>query len=82
LTDADAVTPEQIRETVGLPIAATLPNAYADILQAINKGEPLDPHGKSAFTRRMAVWARNILAAGAEVSPVKASSKRLAFWRK
>jgi pilus assembly protein CpaE len=82
LTDADAVTPDEIRDTLGLPIAATLPNAYTEMLQAINKGEPLDPHGKAGFTKRMAVWARNIVASGADITPAKANGKHLAFWRK
>jgi pilus assembly protein CpaE len=82
LTDADAVTPDEIRDTLGLPIAATLPNAYAEMLQAINKGEPLDANGKAGFTKRMAVWARNIVASGADITPAKASGKHLAFWRK
>ena len=82
VTDDDAVTPDQIRDTLGLPIAATLPNSYSDILQAINKGEPLDPHGKAAFTKRMAAWTSSIAAAEANVSLAKANRKRLAFWRK
>jgi pilus assembly protein CpaE len=82
VTDADAVTPDQIRDTLGLPIAATLPNSYVDILQAINKGEPLDPNGKAAFTKRMTTWTSSIADARADVSLAKASRKRLPFWRK
>jgi pilus assembly protein CpaE len=82
VTDADAVTPDQVRDTVGLPIAATLPNAYSDILQAINKGEPLDPHGKAVFTKRMTAWTASIAAAGNNVSLAKTSRKRFAFWQK
>ena len=82
VTDADAVTPDQIRDTVGLPIAATLPNSYADILHAINTGQPLDPHGRAAFTKRMTVWAASIAAEDSNVSLAKASRKRLTFWWK
>jgi pilus assembly protein CpaE len=82
VTDADAVTPEQIRDTIGLPIAASLPNTYAEMLQALNKGEPLDPNGTAAFTKRIAAWARNIAAMGTDVPTIKAKSKHLAFWRK
>jgi pilus assembly protein CpaE len=82
VTDSDAVTPDQISDTVGLPIAASLPNTYAEMVQAINKGEPLDPNGKGAFTKRMATWARNVAAIGMDVSTTKAKSKYLAFWRK
>jgi pilus assembly protein CpaE len=82
LTNVDAVTPDQIRDTVGLPIAATLPNSYADILHAINTGQPLDPNGKAAFTKRMTVWAASIAAEGSNVSLAKASRKRFTFWRK
>jgi pilus assembly protein CpaE len=82
VTDSDAVTPDQIRDSVGLPIAASLPNTYAAMVQAINKGEPLEPNGKGAFTKRMAAWARNVAAIGMDVSTAKAKSKHLAFWRK
>jgi pilus assembly protein CpaE len=80
VTDADAVTSDQIRDTLGFPIAASLPNSYADILQAINKGEPLDPNDKRAFTKRVAVWAGSIAAAASNVSLAKSSRKRFAFW--
>jgi pilus assembly protein CpaE len=82
VTDSDAVTPDQIRESIGLPIAASLPNTYAEMLQALNKGEPLDPHGKAAFSKRMATWARNLAGISMEVSTAKAKGKHLTFWRK
>jgi len=82
VTDSDAVTPDQIRDTIGLPIAASLPNTYTEMLQALNKGEPLDPNGKVGFTKCMAVWARNIAAVGTDARTAKTGSRHLAFWRK
>ena len=82
VTDSDTVTPDQIRDTIGLPIAASLPNTYAEMRQALNEGEPLDPNGKGAFTKRMATWARNLGTMGMDLSPAKGKSKHLAFWRK
>jgi pilus assembly protein CpaE len=82
VTDSDVVTAAQIRDTIGLPIAASLPNTYAEMLQALNKGEPLDPNGKAAFTKRMATWARDMTTMGMDLSIAKAKNKHLAFWRK
>lgn len=80
VTKTDPVTTDQISSTLNLPIAATIPDLDKELLQAINKGEPLDPGGKSALTKPMGTWVRSMT--DADAAPAKGRVKHLAFWRK
>jgi pilus assembly protein CpaE len=59
-TDQGAITAAQLKDTLGLPVFASIANDYATVSQAINMGKPLCggavPEGKAG--RDLAVLAR------------------------
>jgi pilus assembly protein CpaE len=60
-TSTDAVGAEQIEKAVRLPIAVSVPNSYAELLRAINDGDPVPPQSKSEFSQAIARWAQQIV---------------------
>ena len=81
-TSTDAVGAEQIEKAVRFPIAVSVPNSYAELLRAINDGEPVPPQRKSDFSHAIARWAEQIVGdklAGGTL-PVKKGLLSL-FWR-
>ncbi|MGH9616651.1 MAG: AAA family ATPase, partial [Acidobacteriaceae bacterium] len=77
----DAVSPEQVEKAVRFPVSVTVPNSYAELLRAINAGEPLAPQRRSEFTMKIGKWANRIVQAQAEPDPVRAKRKGFAFWK-
>ncbi|ADW67537.1 AAA family ATPase [Granulicella tundricola] len=60
-TSDDAVTAEQIEAAVRFPVWMAIPNNYADLVRAINAGEPIPPQHRSAFAQQINKWADKIL---------------------
>ena len=75
-TSDDAVTAEQIEEAVRFPVSFTIPNSYAELMRAINAGEPVAPQQRGAFTQAIERWART-LAVGQTVAAKAPQAKGL-----
>ena len=81
-TSDDAVTAEQIEAAIRFPVWMSIPNNYADLLRAINAGEPVPPQHRSAFAQQINKWAEKIVSVAAtSVEKSDAPRRGLAFWR-
>ena len=79
-TSDDAVTPEQIEAAVRFPVWIAIPNNYAELLRAINAGEPIPPQHRSAFAHQINKWAEKVLAVTA--APAEPAPPQKGFlWR-
>jgi pilus assembly protein CpaE len=81
-TSDDAVSGEQIATVVRHPVWMAIPNAYADLVKAINAGEPISIQHNSGFAKQMGKWAEKLVATGdtRTVQP-NATKKGFSFWR-
>ncbi len=79
-TSDDAVSPEQIQKAIRFPVWMSIPNQYADLLRAINAGEPIPPQSRSAFTKQINTWADKTVSTGAVVR-VPTDKPSFRFWR-
>ncbi len=80
-TSDDAVTAEQIEAAVRYPVWIAIPNSYADLVRAINAGEPIPPQHRSAFSQQINKWAAKLVSATATQAQQPGSSrKRFSFW--
>lgn len=61
-TSADAVGAKEIETQIKLPIAASVPNNYTELLKALNQGQPIGPQNKSPFSTAFARWADRLSA--------------------
>lgn len=79
----DAIGQEQIEKAVKFSVSVSIPNNYAELLKAVNAGEPVWPQRRSEFTTRIARWAGQLAGANSSNSALRrnASGKRLAFWK-
>jgi len=81
-TSDDAVTKEQIETAVRFPVWMAVPNNYADLVRAINAGEPIPPQHRSAFAQQINRWTDKMLSVTATPTDQKAVLKKnLVFWR-
>lgn len=77
----DAVSAEQIESIVHHPVWAKLPNAYAEVMRAINSGEPLPPQHRSQFAQQISKWADKIASANTPQDPqTQTAKKRFSLW--
>ena len=80
----DAIGPEQVEQAVGFPVSINVPNNYAELMHAINAGEPIPPQRNSGFTAQIKKWAIRIcdgdgVSVGVEAGAVM--KNKFAFWR-
>ena len=81
-TSDDAVTAEQIEAAVRFPVLIAIPNNYAELLRAINAGEPIAPQHRSAFALQIGRWAEKLVSVTATHAEQPGAPKRsFAFWR-
>ncbi len=81
-TSDDAVTPDQIQAAVRFPVMIAIPNNYADLLRAINAGEPIPPQHRSTFAQQISKWADRLISADAlEADATATTKKRFSFWQ-
>jgi len=81
-TSDDAVTKEQIEAAVRFPVWMVVPNNYADLVRAINAGEPIPPQHRSTFAHQINKWTDKLLSVTAPHAQQAAGLKKsLAFWR-
>jgi pilus assembly protein CpaE len=76
----EAVTIEQIEKAVHLPIAIKIPNNYAELVKAINVGEPLSKDGKSDFVAQMTKWSASLVKTDMPAAQ-ETTKKRFALWK-
>ncbi len=77
----DAVSAEQVEAAVRFPVSVTIPNAYAELIHAINAGEPLSPQRRSEFTSKISKWANRMVHAQSNPDTDTPKKRRLAFWK-
>ena len=77
----DAVSAEQVEAAVRFPVSVTFPNSYAELLRAINAGEPLSPQRRSEFTSKISKWANRLVHAQSNPATDIAKKRRFAFWK-
>jgi pilus assembly protein CpaE len=61
-TSDGAVSTQDIETAVRLPIVVSVPNNYADLMQALNAGEPISTQHGGGFTRAIAQWTNRLVA--------------------
>lgn len=59
-TSSDAVSAEQIKELVRFPVSIAIPNNYADLVRAVNAGEPISLQNSSAFAQQIGKWSSKL----------------------
>ena len=77
----DAVSAEQVEAAVRFPVSVTFPNSYAELLRAINAGEPLSPQRRSEFTTKISKWANRLVHAQSNPATDSPKKRRFAFWK-
>jgi len=58
----DAVSSHDIEASTRFPVAVSIPNNCADLMRALNTGEPISPQQGGGFTRAVAQWASRLVA--------------------
>ena len=81
-TSDDAVTAEQIEEAVRFPVSFTIPNSYAELMRAINAGEPVTPQHRGAFTQAVERWARALVVGPAIGAKLPKAKSFFNLWRR
>jgi pilus assembly protein CpaE len=77
----DAVSAEQVESAVRFPVSVTIPNSYAELVRAINAGEPLSPQRRSEFTTKISKWANRMVHAQSNPQTETPKRSRFMFWR-
>jgi pilus assembly protein CpaE len=77
----DAVSAEQVEAAVRFPVSVTVPNSYAELIRAINAGEPLSPQRRSEFTSKISKWANRLVHAQSNPDTDSPKKRRFAFWK-
>lgn len=75
----DAVSKEQVEAAVRFPVSISIPNNYAELIRAINAGEPIPPQRRSEFTGQISRWSARLVHADPETEAPK--RKSFAFWK-
>ena len=79
----DAIDAEQIEKVVRFPVSISVPNNYAELLKAINAGEPITAQRRSDFTTSISKWSDQVIADSGETCAINgtAGKKKFAFWK-
>ncbi len=79
-----AVNEEQIEKAIKKDVEIRLPNAYVEMVRAINLGEPLDPKSKTEFSIQLTKWTNTLVGAGSPVAAAAPAPARggMGFFRK
>ena len=76
----DSIGPEQIEQAVRFPIYITIPNNYAELVCAINEGDPISLNRRSDFNTQISKWANRLALVGGKIE-ASAAKRRFAFWK-
>jgi pilus assembly protein CpaE len=79
----DAIGAEQIHKAIRFPVSVSIPNHYAELVQAINAGEPIWGQRRSEFSTQMSKWVTQVIAESGDSSAVTVSApkKKFSFWK-
>jgi pilus assembly protein CpaE len=81
-TSEDAVSPEQIEAAVRFPVWMAVPNAYIELVRAINAGEPVRAQHRSPFAQHISKWADRLLSTSSvPTGQPNALKKRFSLFR-
>jgi pilus assembly protein CpaE len=75
-----SITDQQIEKVIHKRVYLTVPNSYAEIIEAINTGTPVTPAGKSELARTFSRWAEQVAHAkqtGTSNEPKKQEARRM-----
>jgi pilus assembly protein CpaE len=78
-TSDDAVSPADIEAAARVPISVLVPNNYAELMRAINAGEPVSPQQRGSFTQAFVQWSNRLAALHTENQPVVPRKKKSFF---
>lgn len=77
-TSEDAVSQADIEKTIHFPVYLAVPNNYAELMRAINAGEPVSPQQRGNYTNAFQTWAYRLTSDGTQsiqaAEPVKKRS--------
>jgi len=80
-TSDDAVNAEQIEAAVRFPVWISIPNAYSELVAAINAGEPIRAEHRSSFAQQISKWADKLInSAAPRAGQPGAVKKRFSFF--
>ncbi len=71
------VTVEQIEKAIRHPVAIALPTSSAELIRAVETGEPVSPDKRSEFASHIKNWAATLVPA--KDAPAE-NKRRFAFW--
>jgi len=79
----DAIDAEQIEKVVRFPVSISIPNNYAELLKAINAGEPISAQRRSDFSTGISKWTDQVISDSGETRSMNSVSgkKKFAFWK-
>jgi pilus assembly protein CpaE len=80
-TADDAVSSEQIQAAVRFPVWMAIPNAYAELVRAINAGQPVRAQHRSPFAQHISKWADRLISVSSTPTAQPAPKKRFSLWR-
>jgi pilus assembly protein CpaE len=70
----DTITREHVEKALKRPVFMTLPNSYAEVMEAVNTGNPVLPGARSEFANVLRRWVESLsVPIGAVVSGEKKS---------
>jgi pilus assembly protein CpaE len=77
----DPVSAEQIEAVVHHPVWIAIPNAYTELVSAINAGEPIPVQHSSKFAQQIGKWAaRLVSASSAHADQPTVAKKKFSFF--
>jgi pilus assembly protein CpaE len=71
------VTVDQIEKAIRHPVSITLPTSSAELIQAVETGEPISPEKRSEFASQIKNWASSLVPGKVAQTETK---RRFAFW--
>lgn len=80
-TSNDAVSSGYVENAVHMPVSVAIPNNYAQLLRAVNVGEPISLEHRSEFRTQIGKWANRVVQAHSASKPEARKPKLFAFWR-
>jgi pilus assembly protein CpaE len=66
------ITDQQIEKAIRRRIHLAVPNSYAEVIQAINTGQPVLPNSKSELARVLSRWSSDLTARGTAADSARA----------
>lgn len=77
----DAVSVEQVENAVRFPVSFSVANNYAELMRAINAGEPISPQRRSEFTTQIGKWANKLVHAPSGMGTPAPKRKSFSLWK-